>query len=87
MTEYTRERFEADRQARQEREAKEEEEEERRAQAEEESARRVWVGDGGRAEDFERQWPQLRDEARRRRVADADREARAAQRNAGVRRI
>jgi hypothetical protein len=78
MSKYTSEQFEADRQARQEREAKEEEE--RHARAEKESARRAWLADGGRAGDFERQWPQLRDEARRRRVADADREARAAQR-------
>jgi hypothetical protein len=82
---YAKEDFERDQAARQEREAKEEAQ--RREATEKESARRAWLADGGRAGDFEREWPGLRNEARRRRVAGADREAREAQRRAGVSRL
>jgi hypothetical protein len=75
---YTLEQFEADKAAREEREAKEEEA--RKERVEKESARRVWLRDGGREADFAREWPKLRDEARRRRVADADERARASHR-------
>jgi hypothetical protein len=50
--------------------------EEQRERAEKASARRAWLPDGGNAADFEREWPQLRDEGRRLRVVDADRRAR-----------
>lgn len=82
---YTLEQFEAEKQAREEREARQEEE--RQERAEKESARRAWILDGGNARDFERQWPTLRDEARRKRVADAGQKARAAQRASGISRI
>lgn len=59
----------------------------RREQSEKQSARKAWVEDGGSEGDFERQWTELRDEARRRRVMDADRAAREAQRARGVSRI
>ena len=52
------------------------EEEARRERTEKESARRAWMADGGREADFEKEWPKLRDEGRRRRVLDADRRAR-----------
>ena len=62
---------------------------ERQAQEkfEKESAKRAWTADGGGEIDFERLWPDIRDEARARRVMDADREAREAQRRAGFSRI
>jgi hypothetical protein len=37
----------------------------RRESLEKVSAFRAWVADGGRAEDFEKEWPKLRDEGRR----------------------
>ncbi len=82
---YTLEQFEAEKQAREEREAKQKEE--RQEKAEKESARRAWILDGGNARDFERQWPALRDEARRKRVMNADQRAREGQRSAGVSKI
>lgn len=53
-----------------------EQEAERREQAEKASARNLWLADGGSAAAFEESWPKLRDEARSRRVMDADSEAR-----------
>jgi hypothetical protein len=52
------------------------EEEANRERTEKDSARRAWLADGGNAGDFEKAWPSLRDEGRRRRVVDADRRAR-----------
>ena len=75
---YTREDFERDREAREARETKEKQD--RQERMEKETARRVWLRDGGREADFERQWPKLRDEARRRRVMGADQRAREAHR-------
>jgi hypothetical protein len=46
---------------------------------EKETTRRAWVADGGSAADFEKAWPQLRDQGRRQRTVDADRRAREAQ--------
>jgi hypothetical protein len=69
------------------------EEQERREQqeiterTEKESARRVWLAEGGAEADLEREWPQLRDEGRRRRVVDADKRAREEMRARGVSRI
>jgi hypothetical protein len=82
---YTLEQFGADKQVREEREAREEEE--RKERAEKGAAKRAWLRDGGNARDFERQWPTLRDEARKKRVMDADSRARANQRATGVSRI
>jgi hypothetical protein len=62
-------------------------EEERRESMEKESARRAWLADGGSEADFQREWPKLRDEARRRRVVDADRRAREMMQASGVSRI
>jgi hypothetical protein len=61
--------------------------EERQEKTAKESARRLWLRDGGSARDFERQWPELRDEARKRRIMDADQRARASQRGSGISRI
>jgi hypothetical protein len=61
--------------------------EERRERTEKETARRAWLADGGNAGDFEREWPRLRDEGRRRRVIDADRRAREMMQASGVSRI
>ncbi len=82
---YTLEEFEAYRQAREERETREREE--RQEKTARDSARRAWIRDGGSERDFERQWPSLRDEARKRRIMDADQRARESQRSAGVSRI
>ena len=68
---YTLEQLEA---YRKEQDAKSaiEKEEERQERTEKEAASRAWVADGGNARGFERAWPRLRDEARRRRVMEAD---------------
>jgi hypothetical protein len=63
------------------------EEEANRERTEKESARRVWLADGGREADFEKEWPKLRDEGRRRRVIDADRRARETMQASSVSRI
>jgi hypothetical protein len=52
------------------------EEEANRERTAKESARRAWLADGGSGGDFEKAWPELRDEGRRRRVMDADKHAR-----------
>ncbi len=82
---YTREMFEEYRRQQDEKAAKEAEE--RHETAERESARRAWIRDGGNERDFKRQWPEMRDEARRRRIMDADRRARASQRGSGISKI
>jgi len=63
------------------------EERERRERAEKRSAKKAWTEDGGAEDDFERRWAGIRDEARARRIADADRRAREAQRASGLGRI
>jgi hypothetical protein len=85
MGQYTREMFEEFRKEQDEKAAIEEEE--HLARTEKESARRAWLTDGGRAADFEKAWPELRDEGRRRRVMDADHRARELQRNGTTSRI
>jgi hypothetical protein len=62
MGQYTREMYEEFRQRQDEQAAKEEEE--RRERTEKESARRAWLADGCREADFEKEWPELRDQAR-----------------------
>jgi hypothetical protein len=85
MERYTLEDFEAYRREQDEKAAREAEE--RRERTEKESARRAWLADGGNASDFEREWPKLRDEGRRRRVVDADRRARETMQASNVSRI
>ena len=85
MERYTLDDHEAYRKEQDEKAAKEAEE--HREQMEKDSARRVWLADGGREADFEREWPKLRDEGRRRRVVDADRRAREEMQASGVSRI
>jgi hypothetical protein len=63
------------------------EEEANRERMEKESARRAWLADGGSESDFRREWPSLRDQARRQRVMDADRRAREAMRSGTTSRI
>jgi hypothetical protein len=67
---YTLEQFEADKKAReerQEREAREREARERRERVEKDNARRAYIAQGSTEEEFERGWPEMREEARRRR--------------------
>ena len=85
MQRYTLEDHEAYRKEQDEKAAKEEEA--RREKTEKESARRAWLADGGNAADFEKEWPKLRDEGRRRRVVDANRRAREEQQASRVSRI
>jgi hypothetical protein len=85
MRKYTQEDHEEYRRKVDEQAAKEEEA--RNERMEKESARRVWLADGGRESDFEKEWPKLRDEGRRRRVVDADRRARETMQASGVSRI
>ena len=54
---------------------------------EKESTRKAWIRNGGSAADFEKAWPELRDEGRRRRVMDADNHAREMMRAHGLSRI
>ncbi len=82
---YTKAMAEEYRRQQAEKEAKEAEE--RQEKAERESARRAWIRDGGNERDFKRQWPEMRDAARRRRVLDADKRAREEMRASGVSRI
>jgi hypothetical protein len=63
------------------------ESQERRERIEREAALRAWVADGGNERSFEREWPTLRDEMRRRRVIEADERSRSAQQATGVSRI
>jgi hypothetical protein len=85
MERYTLEDHEAYRKEQDEKAAKEEEA--RNARVEKEAARCAWKADGGSEADFEREWPKLRDEGRRRRVMDADRAAREQMRNGTTSRI
>jgi hypothetical protein len=85
MERYTLEDFEAYRKEQDEKAAKEEEA--HNARMEKECARRAWLADGGTEADFEKAWPKLRDEGRRRRVVDADRRAREEMRAHGPSRI
>jgi len=82
---YTREQYEADLAARQEREAREAQA--HREGTKRESLRRAWIADGGSEADFEREWPSLRDQARRQRVMSADQKARETMQASGVSRI
>ena len=85
MERYTLEDFEAYRKEQDEKSARAEEE--RLTRTEKESARRAWLADGGKEADFQREWPRLRDEGRRRRVIDADRRARETMQASNVSRI
>jgi hypothetical protein len=82
---YTQEMYEEYRKEQDEKAAREEQE--RSERMEKETAKRAWMADGGREPDFEREWPKLRDEGRRRRVVDADKRARETMRQSGVSRI
>jgi hypothetical protein len=73
---YSLEQFEADKQAR-----------DRKERQEKQNARRAYLAEGGTEAAFERAWPEMREEMRRRRVMDAEREAREGQRASGVSRI
>jgi hypothetical protein len=70
---YTKEMYEEYRKEQDEQAAREQEE--CRERTEKESACKAWLDDGGRVEDFEREWPKLRDEGRSRRVAPAREES------------
>jgi hypothetical protein len=59
-------------------------EQEQREAMEKETARQAWLRDGGSEYDFQREWPRLRDEGRRRRIMDADHNAREAMRESNV---
>jgi hypothetical protein len=82
MERYTLEDHEAYRKEQDEKTAKEEEA--RTQRMEKETARRAWIADGGANGDFEKAWPKLRDEGRRKRVMDADRRARETMQASGV---
>jgi hypothetical protein len=82
---YTKEMHEAYRKEQDEKAKKEEEA--NRERMEKESARRAWIADGGSEADFQREWPSLRDQARRERVLDADRRAREEMRSGTTSRI
>jgi hypothetical protein len=85
MERYTLEDHEAYRKEQDEKAKKEVEA--NRERTEKESARRAWLADGGNASSFEKEWPKLRDEGRRRRVVDADRRAREEMRSGTTSRI
>jgi len=83
MTRYTKEMHEAYRKEQDEK--REREERERRERIEKENARHAYLAEGGTADEFERGWPEMWEEARRRRVLE--REAREGMRSSGVSRI
>jgi len=86
MTEkYTAEMHQAHVEAEEKRKA--EEEQQRQERSEKESARKAWIRDGGAESDFQREWPSLRDQARRQRVISADQKAREVHRTAGISQI
>jgi hypothetical protein len=82
---YTKEMFEQERKERAEK--VEREAQERRERMAKDGAKQAWVADGGSEAAFEKVWPEIRDELHRRRVLDADEQARLAQRGTGVSRI
>ena len=85
---YTKEMHEAYRKEQDEKAAKEaQERDHRRQRMERANARRAWLADGGSEAEFEKAWPSLRDEGRRRRVMDADCRARETMQASGVSRI
>jgi hypothetical protein len=63
------------------------EERERRERLEKADAKLAWLAEGGAEADFEREWPKIRHEGRRRRIFDATRDARNRQRASGISRI
>ena len=79
---YTMEQFLADKEAREK--EQERREQERSERTEKGEARRAWKDEGSSEEDFEREWPKIRDEGRRRRIFERAQAARAAQRNSGI---
>jgi hypothetical protein len=82
---YTKEMHEEYRRQQDEKAAKEEQE--RREHVSKENARQAWIRDGGKPEDFEANWEQLKDDWRRQRIMNAEREAREGQRASGVSQI
>jgi hypothetical protein len=82
---YTKEMHEAYRKEQDEKAAKEAQECGQRMESA--NARRAWLADGGSEADFEKAWPSLRDEGRRRRMMDADCRARETMQARGVSRI
>jgi hypothetical protein len=82
---YTLEDFEAYRKEQDEKAKKKEEA--NRERTEKESARKAWIRDGGAEADFEKEWPSLRNQARRERVLNADQKARESMQASGVSRI
>ena len=82
---YTREMHEEYRREQVEKAAKEERE--RRERLEEDIARRAYMAEGGTEEEFEKAWPQMREEGRRQRAMSREREAREGQRARGLSRI
>jgi hypothetical protein len=85
MRRYTREDNEAYRKSIGREAGQEAEEHQERTQSQ--SLRRAWLADGGSEADFEKAWPALRDEGRRKRVVYADRRTREEMRAHGPSRI
>jgi hypothetical protein len=82
---YTQEMYEEYRRREDEKAARREQEQ--REAMEKETARQAWLRDGGSEYDFQLAWPTLRDEGRRRRIVDADRQARESMRESNVSKI
>ena len=73
MGQYTKEMHETYRKEQEEKASKESQERDhRRQRMERANARRAWLADGGSEADFDKAWPSLRDEWRRRRVMGYD---------------
>lgn len=82
---YTKEMYEEYRREQDEKAAKEERE--RRERLEEDNARRAYLAEGGTEEEFEKAWPEMREQAKRRRAMSREQEAREGQRARGLSRI
>ena len=85
MTKYTAEMHEEYRKEQDEKRTNEERE--RLLRLEKDNARRAYLAEGGTEEEFEKAWPEMREEARRRRAMNREREAREGQRASAVSRI
>jgi hypothetical protein len=75
---YTKQMFEEDRRKAEEKQRRE------AGEREKASAYASWTAAGGDPASFEQEWPRLANERRRRRVLDADEEARATHRASGI---
>jgi hypothetical protein len=84
QAEFRAERYAKERAEQKERDKLHENLRQKREREMKDSARLSWLDAGGRAEEFEEEWPSLRTEMLRRRTLEAETDARAAHRRSGI---